>query len=58
MSDSIIAENVGQEHGEMLDALRSNEDKRAAELAEQHIKHQMETIIRNVNEKKVKEMYE
>ena len=49
MSDTIIAENVGQEHAEMLDALRNNEEKKAAELAEEHIRHQMETIIKNVN---------
>ncbi|NLM73484.1 MAG: GntR family transcriptional regulator [Clostridiaceae bacterium] len=50
MSDTIIAENVLNEHSEMIEALRSNNDKLASELAEKHIINQMETIIKSMNE--------
>lgn len=50
MSDTIIAENVLNEHSEMIEALRRNDDKLASELAEQHIRNQMETIIKSMNE--------
>jgi len=54
MTDNIIAENVQHEHEEMLAALRANDEKLAAELAEKHIRNQMETIIKikGVNEGK------
>lgn len=50
MKDNLIAENVLHEHEEILEALRNAQEDRAADLAEEHIKHQMDTIIRTVNE--------
>ncbi|MCX7773153.1 MAG: GntR family transcriptional regulator [Clostridia bacterium] len=50
MKDTHIAEHVLHEHDEMLNAIREANEARAADLAEQHIRNQMETIIKAVNE--------
>ena len=50
MADVHIAENVLREHDEMLKAMRNSQDDLASELAEKHIRNQMETIIKNVNQ--------
>jgi DNA-binding GntR family transcriptional regulator len=50
MSDNLIAENVLHEHEEILEALRESKDNVASDLAEIHIRNQMETIIKTVTE--------
>lgn len=50
MSEETIAENVRNEHEQILEALRNGQDKLASELAGEHIKNQMETIVKTVNE--------
>ena len=50
MKDNLIAENVLHEHEEILEALRNAQGSKASELAERHIKNQMESIIQTVNE--------
>lgn len=50
MRDNLIAENVLNEHEEILDALRNAQNKEASNLAEEHIRNQMETIIKTVTE--------
>ncbi len=50
MKDNLIAENVLHEHEEILEALRNAQGAKASELAERHIKNQMESIIQTVNE--------
>lgn len=50
MSDSLIAENVLNEHDEILKALREAQNNVASNLAEKHIRNQMETIIKTVTE--------
>lgn len=51
MRNVAVAENVEHEHFEILEAIRSGDDVLASELAEKHIKHQMDSIIRALNEK-------
>jgi DNA-binding GntR family transcriptional regulator len=51
MTDNNIAGNVLREHEEMLIAIRDAQDERASELAEKHIRNQMETIIKTVNQR-------
>lgn len=48
--DSIIAENVLHEHEQILEALRNAKNKEASDLAEEHIRNQMESIIKTVKE--------
>jgi DNA-binding GntR family transcriptional regulator len=50
MTDTNIAENVLHEHEEILNAIRNSQDTKAAELAERHIRHQMESIIKTASE--------
>lgn len=50
MKDNLIAENVLHEHEEILEALKSAQEQRASQLAEKHIKNQMDSIIKTVNE--------
>ncbi|NLL66950.1 MAG: GntR family transcriptional regulator [Clostridiaceae bacterium] len=50
MSDNLIAENVLNEHEEILEALREAQNNVASNLAEKHIRNQMETIIKTVTE--------
>ncbi len=49
LKDAQIAENVEEEHTQMLNALRDGNVDLAETLAETHIHHQMESIIREVN---------
>ena len=49
MKDNLIAENVLNEHEEILTALRNAESEKASNLAEAHIRNQMESIIKTVN---------
>jgi len=51
MKDNLIAENVLNEHEEILSALRKAESQKASVLAEEHIRNQMESIIDTVNKK-------
>lgn len=51
MKDALIAENVLIEHEQILSALTNAESEKASNLAEKHIRNQMESIIENVNEK-------
>ncbi len=50
MSGSLIAENVLNEHEEILAALKEAQNNIASNLAEKHIRNQMETIIKTVTE--------
>lgn len=50
MSGNLIAENVLNEHNEILQALREAQNNVASNLAEKHIRNQMETIIKTVTE--------
>lgn len=50
MRDNLVAENVLNEHQEILDALRSAQNDEASGLAEEHIRNQMESIIKSVTE--------
>ena len=50
MSGSLIAENVLNEHEEILTALKEAQNNIASNLAEKHIRNQMETIIKTVTE--------
>lgn len=50
MSGSLIAENVLNEHEEILTALKDAQNNIASNLAEKHIRNQMETIIKTVTE--------
>ncbi len=50
MKDSIIAENVLHEHEQILEALRNAKNDEASNLAEEHIRNQMESIIKTVKE--------
>lgn len=54
MTDTRIAENVLHEHEEILNAIRNNQESLASDLAEIHIRNQMETIIKAVNENMAK----
>lgn len=47
---SLIAENVLNEHEEILAALKDAQNNVASDLAEKHIRNQMETIIKTVTE--------
>lgn len=47
---SLIAENVLNEHEEILTALKDAQNNVASDLAEKHIRNQMETIIKTVTE--------
>jgi DNA-binding GntR family transcriptional regulator len=49
LKDMEIAEHVEQEHQRILEALRQRDEKTASELAEAHIKKQMDTIIDTLN---------
>ncbi|HBR02786.1 MAG TPA: GntR family transcriptional regulator [Ruminiclostridium sp.] len=51
LTDTNIAENVLKEHEEILSAIRNADNTRAAELAEAHIRNQMESIIKMASEK-------
>lgn len=51
MKDTHIAEHVLREHEDILEAIRNSQYDIAANLAEEHIKNQMESIIKTVNEK-------
>lgn len=50
MKDVQVAGNVEHEHFDILEALKTGDDSVAADLAEQHIKHQMDTIIKALHE--------
>jgi DNA-binding GntR family transcriptional regulator len=50
MQDNLIAENVQHEHEEILDAIRGAQDNTASDLAERHIRNQMESIIKTVSD--------
>lgn len=50
MSGNLIAANVLNEHNEILQALREAQNNVASNLAEKHIRNQMETIIKTVTE--------
>lgn len=50
MSGNLIAENVLNEHEEILAALKEAQNNIASDLAEKHIRNQMETIIKTVTE--------
>jgi DNA-binding GntR family transcriptional regulator len=50
MKNFMIAENVLHEHEEILEAIRNGRDDIASDLAEKHIRNQMETIIKTVSE--------
>lgn len=51
MKDNIIAENVLHEHEQILEALKNARNDEASDLAEEHIRNQMESIIDTVNKK-------
>jgi DNA-binding GntR family transcriptional regulator len=50
MSGDLIAENVLHEHESILEAIKNKNAELASELAETHIRNQMETIIKTVDE--------
>lgn len=50
MKNTMIAGNVLREHEEILEAVQESKDNTAAELAERHIRNQMDSIIKTVNE--------
>lgn len=53
LRDMDIAEHVEQEHRQILDALKEGNEQLAAELAEKHIKSQMESIVEALSQKKL-----
>jgi DNA-binding GntR family transcriptional regulator len=50
MKDNITAEYVLHEHEQILEALRNANNNDASNLAEEHIRNQMESIIKTVKE--------
>ena len=48
-----IAEHVEQEHQQILNALKEGKDELAAELSENHIMNQMDSIVEALNQKKL-----
>lgn len=48
LKDMQIAEHVEREHCEIMNAIKEQDELKASELAEKHIKNQMDTIINAV----------
>lgn len=53
LKDMEIAEHVEHEHSEILNALRDKDETVASELAERHIRNQMNSIVNAVNAHKL-----